>query len=139
MSGRMRIVVPSLAAAVSLVVLVFFHHPVAAGCRDWTDLSPTSDGEAVAAIGRAAVRSSDSTTQQAFTVEANVDVPDGTPLFVVANGLPAGTFTVFSGIGTLNLSDANGAALPAGVQPVCEIGPVSITDMEGTTLLTGNF
>ena len=45
--------------------------------------------------------------------------------------------TVAGGTATLDLSNANGA-LPAGVDPVCEIGPIWVTDAgQTTTLLLG--
>ena len=138
MSVAMRAVVMSLVAAVSVVVALP-NDAGAADCRDRISLSPPSDGESVDGIGRAEVRSNDSGTRQAFTVEVDVDVPEGTPLFVFANGEPAGMITFAPGIATLELSNADGARLPAGVNPVCEIGPVSVTDAEGTTLLIGSF
>jgi hypothetical protein len=134
----MRAVVMSLLAAVSVVV-VALPRDAAADCRDRISLSPPSDGESVDAIGRAEIRSNDSGARQTFTVEVDVDVPEGTPLFVFANGEPAGMITFAPGIATLELSNADGVRLPSGVDPVCSIGPVAVTDADGTTLLTGSF
>ena len=72
-------------------------------------------------------------------MEVDVDVPDGTPLFVFANGEPAGMITFIAGSATLELSNANGAGLPSGLDPVCSIGPIWVTDADGTTLLAGTF
>jgi len=72
-------------------------------------------------------------------VEVDVDVPDGTPLFVFVNGEPAGMITFIPGSATLELSNTNGARLPSGVDPVCSIGPVAVTDADGTTILFGSF
>ena len=110
---------------------------VAADCRERISLSPPSEGESVDGVGRAEIMSSDS--QQTFTVEVDIDVPDGTPLFVFANGEPAGMITFLPGVATLELSNANGAQLPAGLDSVCSIGPVWVTNADGTMLLTGSF
>jgi len=128
----------SLVAAVSLAVLALPHDAAAADCGERTVLSSTPDGDEVAASGVSMVSSLNDGAQQTLIVGVGVAVPDATPLFVFTNGLPAGTFTVAGGIGTLNLSNVNDV-LPAGVDPVCAIGPVWVTDADGTTLLTGSF
>jgi len=136
----MKAVVVSLVAAVSLMMAA---HNASADCLETINLSPPSEAEQVAAIGGAEVRSQTASErageQQAFTVAVGLDVPDGTSLFVFANGEPAGTMTVAGGVGRLELSNADGARLPAGVDPVCGIGPVWVTDADGTTLLAGSF
>ena len=111
-----RAIVMSLVVAASFVMLAL-PYDAAADCRERTSLSPPSDGESVDAIGRAQVQSNDSGERQTFTVEVDVDVPEGTPLFVFANG----------------------DRLPSGVDPVCSIGPVLVTDADGATVLTGSF
>ena len=59
---------------------------------------------------------------------------------VLANGLPAGTITVVRRkIGVPSPTDANGMTLPAGVDPVCSIGPVAEADGAGTIVLSGSF
>jgi len=132
----MKALVFGLVATVSLFMLAV-PHDVAADCRERISLSPPSEEAAVDGVGRAEITSSDS--QQTFTVEVDIDVPDGTPLFVFANGEPAGMITFVPGVATLELDNVNGARLPPGVDPVCSIGPVWVTDAEGTTLLTGSF
>jgi len=132
----MKALVFGLVATVSLFMLAV-PHDVAADCRERISLSPPSEGEAVDGVGRAEITSSDS--QQTFTVEVDIDVPDGTPLFVFANGDPAGMITFVPGVATLELGNANGARLPAGLDSVCSIGPVWVTDADGTMLLTGSF
>jgi hypothetical protein len=132
----MKALVFGLVATVSLFMLAL-PHDVAADCRERISLSPPSEGESVDGVGRAEIRSIDS--QDTFTVEVDVDVPDGTPLFIFANGEPAGMITFIPGNATLELSNTNGARLPSGVDPVCSIGPVSVTDADGTTILFGSF
>jgi len=132
----MRAVVISLVVAVSLVVLAL-PNDAAADCGDRIVLSATADGAAVVASGVAYVGSLEAGAQQTFIVQVNAAVPDGTQLLVFTNGLPAGTVTVAGAMATLDLSTATGA-LPAGVDPVCEIGPIWVTDAAQTaTLLLG--
>jgi len=109
----------------------------AADCTDRASLPATHDGDAVAAVGFAYVRSIDNGSQQTFWVQVAVDVPDGTQLLVFANGGdPAGTITIALGTGTLMLS----SPLPAGLAEVCEIGRIWVTDVEETTtLIDGSF
>jgi len=132
----MKLLVLGLVAAVNLFALAL-PHDVAAACREAISLSPPSESESVDGIGRAVIQSDDS--QQTFTVEVDIDVPSGTPLYVFANGEPAGTITFLPGAATLELSTANGGRLPSGLDPVCSIGPIWVTDAVGTTLLTGSF
>jgi len=135
----MRAVTMSLLLAVSLVVLALPRDVAAADCRDRNSLAPTPDGEQLAATGRAALQSIDSTARQSFRVEVGVDVPDGTLLYVFANGQPAGLVSITQGVGALDLSNANGGPFPIEVDPVCSLGPVWVTDAGGTTLLEGSF
>jgi len=125
-----------LAVAVSLFMLAVPPY-VVADCLERISLSPPSEGEGVDGVGLAAISSTDS--RQTFTVEVDIDVPAGTPLYVFANGEPAGTITFLPGAATLELSTASGGRLPSGLDPVCSIGPIWITDAVGTTLLTGSF
>ena len=131
----MKKLVFGLVATVSLFMLAC-PHDVAADCRERISLSPPAESDSVDGIGRAEIRANDA--QQIFTVEVDVDVPDGTPLFVFANGEPAGMITFVPGVAALELSNAN-ARLPSGLDPVCSIGPVWVTDGDGTMLLTGSF
>ena len=132
----MKALVFGLVAAASLFMLAY-PHDVAADCRERISLTPPSQGDSIEGVGRAEIRSSDA--QQSFTVDVDVDVPDGTPLFVFVNGEPAGMITFIPGNATLELSNTNGARLPSGVDPVCSIGPVAVTDADGTTILFGSF
>ena len=137
--GRLRLgAKPSSFAA--LVVLVMsalcaLPHDAAAACLDSTTLSATPDGQAVAARGAAYVRSIEGDSNPMFMVSVDVDVPDGTALLVFANGEPAGTIIVAGQRGTLNVS----APLPSGMDPVCAIGPVWVTDAASTVLVDGGF
>ena len=132
----MRAIVMSLVVAVSLVMLAL-PYAATADCGERIVLSATADGTAMAARGVVYVGSLGEGAQQTLTVRVNAAVPDGTQLSVFTNGLPAGTVTVAGGTATLDLSTANGA-LPAGVDPVCEIGPIWVTDADQTaTLLLG--
>src|SRR5213594_3299559 len=116
----MRAIVMSLVVAMSLMVLALPY-----------------EGAAMAASGVAYVGSLEAGAQQTFIVQVNAAVADGTQLLVFTNGLPAGTVTVAGGMATLDLSTVNGA-LPAGVDPVCEIGPIWVTDADQkATLLLG--
>jgi len=110
-----------------------------ADCRDRISLSPTPDGEQLAATGRAALQAVDSPPRQSFRVEVGVDVPDGTLLYVFANGQPAGLVSITQGVGALDLSNAKGGPFPIEVDPVCSLGPIWVTDAGGTTLLEGSF
>ncbi len=131
----MRAIVMSLVVAVSFVMLAL-PYDAAADCGDRTELVSTPDGDAVAAIGVELVSSNNDGEQQIFIVQVGAAVPDGTQLFVSANGLPAGVLTISGGIGTLDMSNVNNV-LPAGVDAVCSIGHVWVTDANGTTLLSG--
>jgi len=133
------VIVRGLLATVCLLVLALRPNPAAAGCADKIDLSPTSDGEAVDARGLAYLRSDEEGAKQTFTVAVDAAVPDGTQLFVFANGTPVGTITITPGVATLDLSNANGVRFPSGVESVCSIGQVSVTDEAGTPLLVGSF
>ncbi len=130
----MRAIVMSLVVAMSLMVLAL-PYEAAADCGDRTDMSSTPDGDAVAATGVSLMSSLNDGAQQRFIVQVGAALPDGTQLFVSANGEPAGTMTVAGGIGTLDLN--NDSALPAGTDPVCAIGHVWVTDANGTILLSG--
>ena len=134
----MRAIVMSL-VALSLVMLAL-PYAATADCGDRIVLSSTADGDAVAASGIAYVGSDEASMTQTFSVRVIAAVSDGTELLVFANGLQAGTVTVVGGMATLDLSAANGA-LPAGVDPVCQIGPIWVTDTGQTTtlLMDSNF
>src|SRR3989442_5343661 len=118
--------------AASLAASALANDAAAADCTDRASLPATPDGEAVAAVGFAYVRSIDNGSQQTFVVQVAVDVPDGTQLLVFAHGGdPAGTITVALGTGTLMLSPP----LPAGLAEVCEVGGIWVTDVEAPITL----
>jgi len=119
--------------------------PVGLNCRATTVLQPTPFGQTIAATGTAVKRSDKNGLRQTFTVEADAAVAAGTVFAVFVNGTSlAGTITMalplgaVVAIGTLDLSNAN-AALPVGVNPVCAITSVVVTDAAGNILLTGSF
>jgi len=135
----MRTVTISVVSAVISLLVALPPDVAVADCRDRITLSPTPDGEQYAAAGRAALQSIDSPARQSFRVEVGADVPDGTLLYVFANGQPAGLVSITQGVGVLDLSNANGGPFPIEVDPVCSLGPVWVTDAGGTTLLEGSF
>lgn len=126
----MKAIAMSLVIALSLIVFSF-PHDAAADCGLRTVLSAPADA-AVAASGVALIYGSGA--EQTFTVQVNAAVPDGTQLMVHANGKSAGMITVIGGHGTLSLSKANGP-LPAGLDPVCEISSIWVTDVGQTSTL----
>jgi len=132
-------IVRGLLVAVCLLVLALRPSLAAADCADKIDLAPTFDGESVDARGLVYLWSGEAGAKQTFTVAVDVAVPDGTQLFVFANGAPVGTITIAPGIATLDLSNANGVRFLPGVDSVCSIGRVSVTDEAGTPLLVGIF
>ena len=146
-------IVRGLLATVCLLVLALRPTSAAAGCADKIDLFPTSDGEAVDARGLAYLRSDEAGAKQNFTVAVDVAVPEGcqrfgvatlvavpegTQLFVFANETPVGTITIAPGVTTLDVSNADGVRFLPGVDSVCSIGRVSVTDEAGTPLLVGS-
>ncbi len=131
-------IVRGLLATVCLLVLALRPTSAAADCADKIDLFPTSDGEAVDARGLAYLRSDEAGAKQNFTVAVDVAVPEGTQLFVFANETPVGTITIAPGVTTLDVSNADGVRFLPGVDSVCSIGRVSVTDEAGTPLLVGS-
>ena len=78
-------------------------------------------------------------TQQRFKVSMDAGVPNGTTFSVYVGGNPAGTITISLGAGELDLNNNNGATLPTGVDPVCNIGRVEVRNGTGGVVLSGNF
>ena len=113
----------------------------AGGCAKKINLVASPAGKAIAARGTAAVRTAAKIgfVQQNFEVSMRAAVADGTTFMVFANGLPAGTITIVLGNGVLSLDNEPPNVLPAGVDPVCSIGPVVVTDAAGNTILSGSF
>src|SRR5215470_5639710 len=113
----------------------------AAVCDKTIRLTATPAGQAIRADGRARVRSAPKGlgTRQSFTAEISAAVPDGTTYTVSANGFTAGVITIVAGRGAMTVSNDAGMVLPAGVDPVCSIRSVVVTDGPGTAVLTGSF
>lgn len=128
--------------AVGLMMMLVAAQASAAGCRNKISLEATPEGVEIEANGTASVRSIDQKKQQRqrFKVSMEAAVTAGTTFTVWANNLLAGTITIDElGEGDLDLRNDKGETLPAGVDPVCSIGPVEIKDADGTLLLTGSF
>jgi len=120
--------------------------PAGANCRATIALQPTDFGLTLVASGNAVKRSDKNGLRQTFTVEVDALVPAGTVFAVFVNGTSlAGTITMavpvgaVVAIGTLDLSNANATALPLGVDPVCGITSVVVTDTDGNIILSGSF
>ena len=112
----------------------------AGGCAKKINLVASPAGKAIAARGTAAVRTAAKIGfVQNFEVAMRAAVADGTTFMVFANGLPAGTITIVLGTGVLSLDNEPPNVLPAGVDPVCSIGLVVVTDGAGNTILSGTF
>ena len=104
--------------------------------RKTVPLAPTAAGVAIDASGRVEVRARG--WEQHFEVGLDAAVPDGTTFIVFANGEPAGTITISAGAGDLYVNNLE-HLLPAGVDPVCDMSTVKISDGRGTVLLRGVF
>jgi len=136
---------------VAIVVLVMLAVPETASsangdCRAKISLDPTAFGQAIGASASVEKRSQKNGRRQKLTVEVDAIVPDGTVFAVFVNNASlAGTITMVLplgqqiAIGTLDLSNANGAPLPLGVDPVCSLGAVTVTDVDGNVILNGSF
>jgi|SRR5215813_5884891 len=136
---RIRAIAASVLAVLTLAMIALPEAALAADCRSRINLNATAAGVLVAASGHAEVRSKNLGTRQTLTVAVDVAVVDGTILSVFTNGNLAGSITIVKGIGTLDLSNANGAPIPGGVVSVCDIAQVWVTDAAGATLLIGSF
>ncbi len=126
----------SLAVAAVLLTLTMTGSALAS-CQTKVALSITAAGAAIDASGTAEARAQGS--RQRFRVSIDARVADGTTFLVYANGSLAGAITIQLGSGELDLSNADGKALPPGVSPVCGIGTVQVSDGAGTVVLQGNF
>jgi len=143
---RTKITAITLAAALTLAIVAVSGQASAADCRVRIGLAPTAFGSALAATGSAEKRSQKNGARQTFTVEVDAAVPAGTVFAVFVNGTSlAGTITMaiplgaVIAIGTLDLSNANGTALPTGVNPTCAVSSVLVSDGDGNILLSGSF
>ncbi len=108
-----------------------------ADCQKKIALNEEAAGLAIDASGTAEVRARGD--RQRFKVSMDARVDNGTTFAVFANGQLAGTITIDLGAGQLELSNADGKTLPAGVDPVCGIGSVTVQDKNGTVILSGKF
>ncbi|MBI3780028.1 MAG: hypothetical protein HY278_03070 [candidate division NC10 bacterium] len=107
-----------------------------ADCRKKISLAATSAGAAIDSSGTAEVRAQGA--KQRFKVSMDARVADGTTFAVFANGQLAGVITIELGDGELELNNNNGKTLPDGVNPVCAISTVEVTD-GSNLILHGNF
>ncbi|MBI4524735.1 MAG: hypothetical protein HY695_13100 [Deltaproteobacteria bacterium] len=107
-----------------------------ANCQKKIALTATAAGAALDISGTAEVRKRGA--QQRFKVSMDAAVEDGATFVVFANNLPVGTITISLGDGELEVNNNNGKVLPAGVNPVCSIGPVVVVD-GNTVVLEGSF
>src|SRR5262249_3743511 len=112
-------------------------------CGQKIRLQTTAFGLAFAARANATKRAAQG--RQVFTVEVTGLVPDGTVFVVFVNGdTLAGTLTMavplgaVRSIGRLDL-DTNLGPLPLGVDPVCSITSVLVTDLAGNIVASGSF
>lgn len=128
---QLSVALVALAVVLSTAALAF------ADCQRRISLNATAEGAAIGASGTAEVRAQGS--RQRFKVSMDADVADGTTFAVYANGQLAGTITIALGAGELDLTNANGQTLPAGVDPVCNITTVEVKDGTGTLVLSGGF
>src|SRR5215510_10643640 len=129
------------ATAIGLAIVLALAAQAAADCDRQINLTASAAGVAIGARGKARVRARfrPDRVQQDFRVEMDANVDNGTTFLVFANGQPAGTITIVFRVGTLVVTTDGGQAIQAGLDPVCNIGPVIITDGGGTTVLSGSF
>ena len=142
---RTRTTAIVLTAALAFTIIGVPGQASAADCRVRIGLAPTASGSALAATGKAEKRSQKLGARQTLTVEADAAVA---AVFVNgANGVSlAGTITMalplgaVVAVGTLDLSNANVTPLPAGVDPVCAISAIVVTDsVSFDPILIGSF
>jgi len=134
---------------VPLCVLAVGANAFAADCRAKINLTVGPAGLNLDVSGTAEKRARG--TRETFSVNMDAGVAQGFvapgTTFAVyvgpAGAVPgnlAGTITINAlGVGGLDLSNANGVALPTGVSPVCSIGSVEIRNGAGGVVLSGSF
>ena len=125
-----------------LVMILGAATHAAADCDKTARFVVSPAGKAIAADGKVRVRAQTRTptfVKQNFVAEMSAAVPNGTTFMVFVNGLPAGTITINFGVGRLALDNEGANVLPAGVNPVCAIKTVIVTDGAGNTILSGTL
>lgn len=123
--------------ASTLGMMALFSTSAMADCRKKINLQATSTGQSQDISGQAEVR--EQGNRQKFKISMDARVANGTTFVVMANGEAAGTITIVAGDGELELKNYDGQTLPAGVNPVCAVGPVVVTTSTGTPVLNGSF
>jgi len=124
-------------ALVALALTLTGSSALATDCQLKSALSITAAGAAIDSSGTNEVRAQ--RARQRFKVSMDARVPDGTTFAVLANGSLAGTITIELGAGELELNNADGKTLPAGVNPVCAIRSIQVLDGTGNPVLQGSF
>ena len=107
-------------------------------CDDTIVLAVSSAGRAINADGNARIRT-DARNRESFRVEMDADVHNGTVFTVTADGVQAGTIKMKAHRGVLEVDNEHGRSLPTGLDPVCAIKQVVVTDSRGNTVLDGSF
>lgn len=108
-----------------------------ADCLNKISLSPTAVGVANDISGN--VSFEEKGASQRFKVSMDARVADGTTFVVYVNGMPAGMITITLGSGELDINNHDGAILPAGLDPVCNISSVLVTDGAANPVIEGRF
>jgi hypothetical protein len=111
--------------------------PIAMPVRKSASLSPTSDGAALAADGRADI--GEDGAWQRFLVEVTANVADGTVLTLIVNGRPVAPIVISRSAGDFEIAASEGELLPNGLHDVGQIETLAIATKEGVLLLTGAF
>ena len=105
--------------------------------RRWAALSPTMDGVALAADGRAEI--SKERAWQRFLVEVTVNVADGTVLTLILNGRPVAPIVIANLAGEFEFATSEDLHLQNELQDVGRIKTLGIATQKGVLVLTGAF
>ena len=100
-------------------------------------LSPTANGAALGANGRAEI-SADGEWQR-FMVQVNANIADGAVLTLMVNGRPVAPIEIADSAGEFEIAASEGLSLPNGVQDVGGIKTLAVATQEGVFVLTGAF
>ncbi len=134
MKQKQRIILLLLGFALLSTIAVY----ASDDCRGEIRLTATEAGAAIAAEGRAELRSQDQGREQRFKVEVRARVDDGTTFAVLANGEFVGTITMRGFEGELRFDNEEGP-LPPAIDPVCCVSTVDVVDGDHTVILHGEF